>query len=137
MLSNVNNYIFLCGNVHMWKQKMYCFVCRKMNKCILLIISLLSLSLSLSLSNGGDIRKEGGRIVVGWRFESNTRAKLIHSLKDGRKERQIVKKNIIVYLERIWLYIYRTLCEKNPKFIDFWPNIKKTIISSNNFHKIS
>jgi len=46
-----------------------------MNKCILLIISLLSLSLSLSLSNGGDIRKEGGRIVVGWRFESNTRAK--------------------------------------------------------------
>ena len=58
------------------------------------------------LSNGGDIRKEGGRIVVGWRFESNTRAKLIHSLKDGRKERQIVKKkhyrvfrkNMIIYL---------------------------------------
>ena len=46
------------------------------------------------LSNGGDIRKEGGRIVVGWRFESNTRAKLIHSLKDGRKERQIVKKTL-------------------------------------------
>jgi len=85
---------------------------------------------SISISEGAELLWVGG---LSQTREQNRIDSLFKRLKEREKN---CKKNIIVYLERIWLYIYRTLCEKKPKFIDFSPNIKKTNILPNNFHKI-
>ena len=126
--------MYICENKKSSVQKMYCSVCRKINKCILLIISPLSLSRSLSNMAG----KKGAEMMGVGGLSQTREQNRVYSLFKRLKERETnCKKNVIVYLERIWLYIYRTICEKKPKFIDFSPNIKKTNILPNNFHKIS
>ena len=80
----------------------------------------LSLYLSPSPSNiAGTYRKEGDRNVrVMGRFESKTWAKPNWFLPLIFWETKS-KKNVIVYLERIWLYICRTLCEKKTQVYRF------------------
>ena len=83
--------------------------------------------------------KKGAELMGGGGLSQTREQNRIYSLFKRLKERETncKKKHYRVFRKNMIIYIYRTLCEKKPKFIDFSSDVKKTIILPNNFHKIS